>query len=129
MRAFSLPALALVLALGVAPVAGCSSAQVLNINDAPIGINARNRDVGQVIEAALAERGWQVEERRPGQILAVIALREHRAGITITYDQDSYSIRYRNSDNLNARGDNIHRNYNRWVANLNTDIQRALSAM
>jgi hypothetical protein len=128
MRKFTVPGLALALALSAVPLAGCSTHHVLNINDAPIGINAQSRDVGQIIESALVQRGWQVESRQPGQILAFIVIREHRAGITITYDRDSYSIAYRNSENLNARGDNIHRNYNRWIANLNTDIQRAMSA-
>jgi hypothetical protein len=109
-------------------LAACTTASILNINDAPIGVSAQNKDISAVINGALSGRGWQVAERRPGAIDAFIVVREHRAEITISYDQDSYSIAYRGSENLNQRGRSIHRNYNRWVANLNTDIQRALAA-
>lgn len=56
-------------------------------------------------------------------------VRDHRADITIAYDADSYSIRYRDSQNMDYNNGKIHRNYNRWVANLNYDIQRALAAI
>jgi hypothetical protein len=116
----------LVVAAGL--LGACNTARVLTVRDAPIGLAAQGRDVPAIIEHALVERGWQVAARRPGSIDAFIMVREHRADITVSYDADSYSIAYRDSENLNHSGNNIHRNYNRWVANLNTDIQRGLAA-
>lgn len=109
-------------------LAGCATqAPVLNITDAPINTNIQQQDVGQVIERGLRTRGWQVAARRPDAIDAYVIIRQHRADITVSYDQDSYSIAYRDSEGLEYRNGRIHRNYNRWVANLNTDIQRAMA--
>jgi hypothetical protein len=42
----------------------------------------------------------------------------------ITYDDDSFSIDYVSSSNMryDAEDGTIHRNYNRWVANLHSDL-------
>ncbi|TOO24649.1 hypothetical protein CGH40_22300, partial [Vibrio parahaemolyticus] len=45
------------------------------------------------------------------------------------YNNKYYSIIYLNSVNLKASDGKIHRNYNRWVNNLNVDIQRALALL
>lgn len=116
---------AAVLALALA---GCATnAPVLNINNAPINAAVQQQDIGQVIERGLRTRGWQVAARRPGAIDAYVIIRQHRADITVSYDADSYSIAYRDSQGLEYRNGRIHRNYNRWVGNLNTDIQRAMA--
>jgi hypothetical protein len=115
------------LTVGLLATAGCTSTDLLTVQDAPIFSTPSFR-IPDAIEAGLAERGWQVAGRRPGAIDAVLMVREHRADITVVYDADSYSIQYRDSQNLNYRNGRIHRNYNRWVANLNTDIQRALAS-
>jgi hypothetical protein len=104
-------------------VTACTTKKVLEIQNAPISSSA---DPAAVIEGALRERGWHVVSRSPGVIDASILLRDHRADIRITYDANRYSIAYRGSENLHAKNGLIHRNYNRWVANLNRDIQRGL---
>jgi uncharacterized lipoprotein YmbA len=120
---------ALVLALSLAACASTNtSAPIVNIQDHAIPAQAQGRDTDGIIVSALVFRGWQVESRAPGRIDAFLAVRVHRAAISITYDQDSYSITYRSSENLGATGSNIHRNYNRWVANLDNDIQVRLAA-
>lgn len=109
-----------------AVLASCTTTKILNVKDAPIAVTTGS-NVEAAIEAGLQKRGWQVVARRPGEIDARLLVRMHRADINIAYDADSYSITYRDSENLDHRGDRIHRNYNRWIANLNTDIQAALS--
>jgi hypothetical protein len=104
-------------------VAGCSTKKVLEIQNSPISASA---DPAAVIEGALADRGWLIVSRSPGFIDATILQRDHRADIRVTYTASSYSIAYRGSENLNAKNGLIHRNYNRWVANLDRDIQRRL---
>ena len=47
----------------------------------------------------------------------------------IPYNNNYYSIIYLNSVNLKASDGKIHRNYNRWVNNLNVDIQRAIALL
>lgn len=113
------------LALGML-AAGCTTSEILNVTNAPVNVNAQQQDLEPIIEEALRVRGWQVAGRRPGEIDAYLTVRQHRADITISYDTDSYSIAYRDSHGLDYRNGMIHRNYNRWVNNLNTDIQRAM---
>jgi hypothetical protein len=50
------------------------------------------------------------------------------AEVRVNYTATSYSITYANSQNLRASGGKIHKNYNRWVNNLDKDIQVNLSA-
>lgn len=50
------------------------------------------------------------------------------AEVRITYTATSYDIKYDSSLNLQASGGKIHKNYNRWVRNLDKDIQLNLSA-
>ena len=45
------------------------------------------------------------------------------AEVRITYTATSYDIKYDSSLNLQASGGKIHKNYNRWVRNLDKDIQ------
>jgi hypothetical protein len=104
-------------------VTACSSHKVLEIQNSPISYNA---DPAVAIEGALTDRGWVVVSRSPGFIDATILTRGHRADIRVTYDARSYSIAYRGSENLQAKNGRIHRNYNRWVANLDRAIQRRL---
>lgn len=120
---------ALVLAISLGACASTNtSAPIVNVQDHAIPARAQGRDTDAIITSALVFRGWQVESRAPGRIDAFLAVRVHRAAITITYDQDSYSIAYRSSENLGATDTNIHRNYNRWIANLDYDIQVRLAA-
>ncbi len=49
----------------------------------------------------------------------------------ITFDTESYSIRYVNSSELRYDGVKmtIHRKYNHWVSNLIMDINAAIAAI
>lgn len=67
-------------------------------------------------------------EAGQGIIKARQQSRDHSAEIRINYTASSYDINYENSQNLQASGGQIHKNYNRWVRNLDKDIQLNLSA-
>lgn len=86
-------------------------------------------EVEQTIRQAGASLGWQVVQRGPGKLEGVLALRDHRAVVDISYDTRSYSIKYKDSSNLQYDGANIHRNYNGWVQNLDNTIRARLSAL
>ncbi len=51
------------------------------------------------------------------------------AVIDLEHDTKSYSIKYRDSTNLNAKDGMIHRNYNSWVQNLDKAIRAELTAL
>lgn len=70
-----------------------------------------------------------VSEIKPGLIRAELYVRSHHAVVEIPYSDKFYSILYVESENLKYDDGEIHRNYNRWVNNLNVDIKRKLAQM
>ncbi|SCA56660.1 conserved hypothetical protein [Candidatus Terasakiella magnetica] len=84
------------------------------------------REISEVIELSAMNRKWLVEEQYPGLLKLTFRKKTHVAVIEVTFDQSSYSIKYLNSVDLLYNGSRIHRNYNRWVANLEKDIEMNL---
>jgi hypothetical protein len=76
---------------------------------------------------ALQSLGWVVVARQPGRVTSQIELRgRHRVKIAVDYASASYSIRYLDSEGVDydpATGE-IHRNWDRWMRNLEARIQR-----
>jgi hypothetical protein len=58
-----------------------------------------------------------------------LALRTHVAVVDIAHDTNSYSIKYRESTNLQAEGGMIHKNYNGWIQNLEKGIRTQLQLL
>lgn len=124
MSRFNRIALLAVLLLGIT---ACTSKPVLNISSSvpPAAVKSQD-DMRRAILTALQRRQWTVERADQGQILASITRRSHQAQITIPYTASAYSIRYRDSRNLGYRDGKIHRNYNKWILNLDRSIQQEL---
>jgi len=81
-------------------------------------------EVEQSIIAAGATRGWNMLAVAPGRISGILDVRnKHHVEIRIDYDINSYSITYLNSRGLMAENGMIHRNYNRWITNLESAIR------
>lgn len=117
------------LALLVLGITACTAKPVVNIeNSAPPAVLKGQDDMRRAILTALQRRQWTVERADQGQILALITRRSHQAQITIPYTASTYSIRYRDSHNLDYRKGKIHRNYNKWIQNLDRSIQQELSS-
>lgn len=112
-------------------ICACTSNPVLNFKD---GYVPNNRDgnpqsvetVQDAIFAAATDRGWSPRLLEPGLIEATIFLRTHSATVEIPFNEESYSINYKDSTDLDYTGSSIHRNYNNWVLNLSNSIQREL---
>ncbi|MDX5374416.1 MAG: hypothetical protein LPK43_01315 [Gammaproteobacteria bacterium] len=125
-----LKALAIVmLVASLVVLAGCRTATVYNVNEAPVNMTKSNytaSDVRQAIVQAGARLGWQMKEIQPGLILGTLFIRDHMAQVEIPYDTNNYSIRYKDSSNLNYDGENIHSNYNGWIQNLDNAIRSNL---
>ncbi len=80
-----------------------------------------------IITQAGMKRKWVVSEENKGVLIANIQVRSHFVSVEINVGKDSYDIVYRDSENMNYRSDGtIHRKYNGWVRNLNSDIQKLL---
>ncbi|MCW8846341.1 MAG: hypothetical protein OQK99_10930 [Gammaproteobacteria bacterium] len=116
----------LVLVVLLLSLAGCNrTLPVLNINEHQVAISA-DQDGEAVIKSAIlaggAAKGWRMTESEPGHIQADITVRQHMASVDIFYDDHSYSIAYKDSQNLMYDGNKIHRNYNKWITLLDQQI-------
>lgn len=109
-------------------LAGCATTQpIYNVEKAPIvgpaGKTLSMTEVQQAIMRAGTQLGWQMQPEGPGRLSGRLALRTHLAVVDIQHDAKSYSIKYRDSTNLDARDGMIHRNYNGWIQNLEKAIR------
>ena len=124
--------LILFVSLSLAFIAGCRSAAVYNVDDAAVVTSVDKysaQDVKKAIMRAGGSLGWMMKENGPGKIVATLNIRKHMAKIDIDYSTKSYSIRYKDSQNLNYDGTNIHSNYNGWIQRLNDNIQIQLNTL
>lgn len=110
---------------------GCKSAPVYNVDSAAIAISAKHssKDIKKAIIRAGATLGWEMKSVGKGHMIGTLHLRKHVAVVDITYNKNNYSIRYKNSTNLNYDGTNIHSNYNGWIKNLNKNIQIQINTL
>ena len=109
-------------------LSGCGTTQrVNNISQNSLPLNLSLSQVEQAILAAGEYKKWSMKVIEPGYIQADIKVRTHKAGIDIRYTPERYSIHLRSSENLKQKGDEIHRNYNKWVILLDNEIQKNLT--
>ena len=113
-------------------LAACTTKPIYNVTQAPVQANKPNpsmEDVSKAIMRAGAGLGWQMTPDRPGHMLGRLALRDHVAVVDIDYNDKTYSIRHKESTNLDHKGDTIHRNYNGWIQNLEKAIRAQLATL
>jgi len=123
-----------ILAAAVLVVAGCSTTQpVQNVQNSPIilppGKAVTMQQVTTAIMRAGTRLGWQMQPEAPGRLSGRIALRTHTAVVDVEHDTKSYSIKYRDSTNLDAKDGMIHKNYNGWIQNLDKSIRAELTLL
>ncbi len=80
------------------------------------------------IERAGRIQGWEFEEVGPGKLIGIKRRGKHAAYVTIEYNEQTFSIRYRNSSYLRHSGRRIHKVYNVWVKALEGSIRREVSS-
>ncbi|WP_248918326.1 hypothetical protein [Pseudomonas entomophila] len=121
---------AVALGLALAGLAGCTSKAVLNPTEQLTASHAYSQpQVQQAILKAIAERGWTARNVGPNLIQADITVRNtFFAAVDIHYSPSQFRIAYRDSRELGYKDGKIHRNYNRWVYNLDRSIVRELNA-
>ena len=120
--------------VAVVAVTGCrKSVPMYSVGDTPVKSIASkslsSSDVGNAIKRAGMSLGWRMADVSPGLMEGTLHVRDHVAKIEIPYNSSSYSIKYKDSQNLNYDGQNIHANYNGWIQRLDRQIQLNLSAM
>ena len=117
-------------------VAGCRAAPVYNAKGVTFAQPSTAtsqlslQDTKNAIISAGTFRGWEFEEVGPGQLVGKVNVRnKHFATVDVTFDTETFSITYKSSQNLNYDADRseIHPNYNKWVQNLQSDIQKEIT--
>lgn len=105
-------------------------APVYNPEPIPVG-KANAEQVRKAIRQALSKRGWAAKDQGPGHVVGTLSVRKHMAKVDIRFDGKTVRIKYKDSEELNYKKDGdaelIHPNYNKWVQNLENDINFALS--
>lgn len=111
----------------IGSLAGCArTAPIARINST-VEAGHTQVEVKNAILKAGAQRQWIMSEVKSGVIKARQQSSKHKAEVQITYTATGYDIKYDSSLNLKASGGKIHKTYNRWVHNLDKDIQVLLS--
>ncbi len=106
---------------------GCARTAAVLTPDTVITTNVSTDKVKKAIFEAGQKRDWIMTQVAPGTIDGKLVSRDHSVNIRITYTAKSYKINYVGSQNLLAANGKIHKNYNRWVNNLDKDIQIRLA--
>ena len=120
----------IVLLLGTPAVFAADPIQDLIDVPVPVNIDGNQPKLDEVklaIVSAARKRGWSPVISGENKITASLLVRSrHFAEVEITYNQNTYSIVYKSSRELdyNEKKRKIHRNYNKWVAMLSASIQR-----
>jgi hypothetical protein len=126
--------LAAVLAFAALNAHARGSVPIINHEAVPAitasGKPASAEQIRAAMQAAGAPRGWQITPAGTGKALAVLNVRgKHSVSADISYSSGQYSIKYRDSTNMNYEaGTNlIHPKYNMWVQALIDDTRNQLS--
>jgi hypothetical protein len=106
---------------------GCAAQPIYQVTGAPItttsGKTPSMQQVQTAIQQAGTQLGWQLTAEKPGLMTGRLAVRTHQAVVAIEYDTKQYSIKYKDSVDLQAKDGTIHKNYNGWVQNLDQRIR------
>ena len=116
-------------------IIGCRASPVYNVEDASIvsaaGKEFTEEQVRTAIMQAGSTLGWTMKPVSDGHLVGTLFLRKHMAQVDIKYTTNSYSITYKDSQELSfdEEAGTIHSNYNGWIQNLQKNIDSRLTMM
>jgi hypothetical protein len=114
-------------------VAACArTLPVYNVTAAPVvtasGTTPSLAQVKGAIITACRDKGWFVNPRADDHVIATAHVRQHTAVVDIHYSPEHYAITYKDSEVLLYDGQQIHRNYNKWIQlleeRINVELQK-----
>lgn len=112
----------------VGALAGCARTAPIDQVHTSVSAGHTQDQVKTAILKAGIQRQWVMSEVGPGVIKARQQTRDHVAEVRITYTATSYDIKYDAALTCRHLVEKFTKNYNRWVRNLDKDIQLNLSA-
>jgi hypothetical protein len=111
---------------------GCMNAPIMEVTDAPVetvGRPATLADVEKAIIRAGSKNGWRMSSVKPGLAVGTYTQRERTVTIEVPYTAKAYSIKYKDSVNMDYNGSQIRKGYNDWVIRLDRAIRVELSLL
>jgi len=124
------PWVVVILLSGFLAFGGCSNVvPVVNVTDTSVPDGMDLAEVKRSIMEGCGARGWACKDIDDSTIQGSVWVRgKHFAQVNIDYSEESYSINFSDSKELDYdyEKNKIHKNYNSWVMNLNGDIMNAL---
>ena len=113
-------------------MSGCL-APLKNVTDSAITTGSEKsasiQELGEAVIRAGGALGWRMQRIKPGHIVGTLFLKNLMAAVDITFNEDVYSIRYKNSSNLKYDGAEINPDYNEWIKKLDDSINREFSML
>ncbi len=111
--------------------AGCGGATVQNIdNTGYISGKHSMSSIERAIKKGAMRKGWATKRVARGELEARNNVRgKHLVVVSIVYNSKGYRINYKDSHNMkyDPSSNTIHKNYNKWIANLERNINYELS--
>ena len=109
---------------------GCQRIQpVYEVKHHPLPMAAQTLTLHQIennIIRAGQMHGWQIEPTGTGELRASTQWRTHSATASIRFDNHFYDIIYQSSVNLLEGDGTIHKEYNRRIRSLESEIDKSL---
>jgi len=110
---------------------GCGGTAIYNIdNSNTIDTKTSMKQVEIAIKNGVTRKHWSVKKVQNGLLSATINVRnKHIATVSIPYTSKGYKIDYTSSEGLgyNMDKNTIHKNYNKWIRNLEKNINYELA--
>lgn len=111
---------------------GCRGGRtILNMTNVPVLTQKANptlEEVGKAIIRAGVNTNWRLIELKPGQLTGTRSMGNHSAMIDVTYTTTNYNITFKEST-LGNPETGVHRVYNQWIQELDTQIRSQLHAI
>jgi hypothetical protein len=126
-----------ILALAIAALAPGMAAAAVNVIDwnnvvanTGSGKPATAEEIRRAFMVGGARRGWTFADAGPGKMTLTVVVRTHTLVMDLAYEDGKYSLKYKDSIDLDYREQDgkrtIHRNYVNWNNNLMNDARAEL---
>ncbi len=114
-------------------ITGCGKGSIVQNIDNSNYIDAKNITMAKVEKAitkGAIRKGWTTKKIKTGLLESKVNVRgKHFVMVNIAYNTKGYKIIYKDSQNMNynPQDNTIHPNYNKWIGNLERNINYELS--
>ncbi len=108
---------------------GCGGSKVYNVNHSNTLNMQKATTVEYAIRKASTRKGWSVQKNKEGVLTVSQNIKgNYLVVLNIIYDKNGYQITHKDSTNLDydPDDDTIHKSYNKWVHNLERNINKYL---